>query len=182
MQKTVKADELKEKTVAENKKSENDNLENDDLENDIQDYDYYLNTLLMIKQLDAMINQKANNSLKGVDLTFSQFILLNILNNAKDKTLTLKKIEKKLNIASSTSAGLICRMKMKGLIISKRSKNDARVTIVKMTKKGEKKLSDAVSHSEKVKEIIFSHLEIEEIEQLKKFLAKSIKILENYDE
>ena len=100
-------------------------------------------TGLKIKQIYDLMEKQANNRLRPLNLTISQVIVLFALKAADNKELTLKQLERQLMIQSSTSAGLISRMKDKGFVETRGSKDDARITIVSLTAAGDE-ISDVV--------------------------------------
>ena len=100
-------------------------------------------TGLKIKQIYDLMEKQANNRLRPLNLTISQVIVLCALKAADNKELTLKQLERQLMIQSSTSAGLISRMKDKGFVETRGSEDDARITIVSLTAAGDE-ISDVV--------------------------------------
>ena len=100
-------------------------------------------TGMLIKQLYERMEKNANNRLRPLNLTISQVIVLFALKAADNKELTLKQLERQLMIQSSTSAGLISRMKDKGFVETRGSEDDARITIVSLTAAGDE-ISDVV--------------------------------------
>ena len=100
-------------------------------------------TGLIIKQIYDRMERNANNQLRPHNLTISQVNVLFALKAAENHELTLKQLEGQLMIQSSTSAGLISRMKDKGFVETRGSEDDARITIVSLTAAGDE-ISDVV--------------------------------------
>lgn len=100
-------------------------------------------TGLKIKQIYDLMEKHANNHLRPLNLTISQVNVLFALRVAENHELTLKQLEGHLMIQSSTSAGLVSRMKEKGYVETHGSEGDARITIVSLTAAGDE-ISDIV--------------------------------------
>ena len=100
-------------------------------------------TGLKIKQIYDLMEKHANNHLRPLNLTISQVNVLFALRMAENHELTLKQLEGQLMIQSSTSTGLVSRMKEKGFVETHGSEDDARITIVSLTAAGDE-ISDIV--------------------------------------
>ena len=100
-------------------------------------------TGLKIKQIYDLMEKHANNHLRPLNLTISQVNVLFALRVAENHELTLKQLEGQLMIQSSTSTGLVSRMKEKGFVETHGSEDDARITIVSLTAAGDE-ISDIV--------------------------------------
>ena len=81
------------------------------------------------------MEKEANNKLREMDLTVSQIYLLQALNHAPDgtHTLTLKALEKQLQIGQSTTVGLVKRLQKKDFVTCTQSIDDKRIKIVALT-------------------------------------------------
>jgi MarR family transcriptional regulator, organic hydroperoxide resistance regulator len=73
--------------------------------------------------------------LTALDLTYTQYLVLLVL--WQHQTQTVNEIGEKLILESNTLTPLLKRMEQKELIIRKRSSNDERQVIIKLTDKGE---------------------------------------------
>ena len=92
----------------------------------------------LIRHIHCAMEKEANNKLREMDLTVSQIYLLQALNHAPDgmHTLTLKALEKQLQIGQSTTVGLVKRLQKKDFVTCTQSIDDKRIKIVALTVAG----------------------------------------------
>ena len=102
----------------------------------------------LIRHIHCAMEKEANNKLREMDLTVSQIYLLQALNHAPDgtHTLTLKALEKQLQIGQSTTVGLVKRLQKKDFVTCTQSVDDKRIKIVALTTAGESICQEAESH------------------------------------
>lgn len=102
----------------------------------------------LIRHIHCAMEKEANNKLREMDLTVSQIYLLQALNHAPDgtHTLTLKALEKQLQIGQSTTVGLVKRLQKKDFVTCTQSIDDKRIKIVALTAAGKNICCDAESH------------------------------------
>ena len=83
----------------------------------------------LIRHIHCAMEKEANNKLREMDLTVSQIYLLQALNHAPDgtHTLTLKALEKQLQIGQSTTVGLVKRLQKKDFVTCTQSIDDKRI-------------------------------------------------------
>lgn len=91
---------------------------------------------ILIKQIHDELERQSNNALKSSDLTLSQIGALLALRDEPDKKMPLKKLEKKLSLAQSTTVGIVARLKKKGFVETLDDPEDGRVKIVSITQSG----------------------------------------------
>ena len=101
----------------------------------------------LIRHIHCAMEKEANNKLREMDLTVSQIYLLQALNHALDgtRTLTLKELEKQLQIGQSTTVGLVKRLQKKGFVTCTQSTDDKRIKIAALTAAGENICHEAES-------------------------------------
>lgn len=99
--------------------------------------------ILLIRRLQAHLEKQLNNDLQKLDLTMSQAGGLAAILEAPDKQLTLKQLEKKMELSQSVTTGILSRIEQKGYVKSYGDPNDRRIKIFSVTPIGEKVCDDA---------------------------------------
>lgn len=127
-----------------------------------------------IKHIHDELAKQANNAMRKSDITMSQVMVLTALTNRLDKTISFKDLEKKLNLAQSTTAGLIKRMEQKGLVICLGDSDDRRIKLVKLTPKGESCHYASKEHMVMTEKSLISCLTKEEQEVFNSMLKKIV--------
>lgn len=89
-----------------------------------------------IKHINDVLQRDANNALRSQDLTLSQITVLLLLEGAPDGELSLKELERRLQVAQSTAAGIVVRLEQKDFITSFTSSEDKRIKMVRVTERG----------------------------------------------
>ena len=92
---------------------------------------------LMIKQIHDRLEKRANNTLRPKDLTMMQVAVLMSLQEAAEKQLSMKEIERYFKVAQSTIAGIISRLEQKGFVEAFGDPDDKRVKLAHITSAGE---------------------------------------------
>lgn len=92
--------------------------------------------LKLLKHIHDNIEQQLNSSLKSDDLTLSQGQILRFLRHKDNYQASFKEIEKDLDIAQSTTAGLVSRLEKKHFIEIFIDQNDKRMKLVRLTNTG----------------------------------------------
>ena len=72
-----------------------------------------------IKHISDVLQKNCNNALASKGLTMSQLTVLHTLYNTTDNEMTLKELEKHLQVAQSTVVGIINRLQQKGFVKSR---------------------------------------------------------------
>ncbi|MFI3230960.1 MAG: MarR family transcriptional regulator [bacterium] len=93
-----------------------------------------------LKRINDYVERYGNNTLKEHDLTLAQCHVLGHLLNSEKQECTLKELEKSMNVAQSTSAGVVMRLEKKGFVITYTDPNDKRVKKVKLSDNAEELL------------------------------------------
>lgn len=89
-----------------------------------------------IKHINDVLQRDANNALRSQDLTLSQITVLLLLEGAPDGELSLKELERRLQVAQSTAAGIVVRLEQKDFVTSFTSSEDKRIKMVRVTERG----------------------------------------------
>ena len=102
-----------------------------------------LSCSILLKQLHDVQEKNINNTLRNLDLTFSQINVLRALVHSADKQMSLKELEKILHVAQSTTARIVTKMESKGLIDSFSDVSDKRIKYIRLTQCGEQYSNNA---------------------------------------
>ncbi|MCI9355655.1 MAG: MarR family transcriptional regulator [Firmicutes bacterium] len=113
---------------------------------------------VLMKQIHDALEKNANNTLRKLDLTFSQIEVLLILQNFAEKQLSLKQLEKQLHLAQSTTAGIVTRLEKKGFVIRFSDASDKRIKYVRITPLGEQCCREAEKQKKKAEQQLLSGL------------------------
>lgn len=111
-----------------------------------------------IKHINDVLQRDSNNALRSQDLTLSQIEVLLQLENAPKGELSLKDLEKRLQVAQSTAAGIIVRLEHKKFVEAFPSAEDKRIKIVRITQSGLACCASAQLHMQQTEERLLSQL------------------------
>lgn len=125
-----------------------------------------------IKHIHDVLQRDCNNALRAAGLTVSQLTVLHQLADAPKGELALKELEKQLQVAQSTAAGIISRLEQKGFVVGGGSGSDKRIKIVRITDAGRSCFAEALVHAEELESQLLSVLTEEEQQQLNDLLRK----------
>lgn len=117
-----------------------------------------------IKFLHDRAEKMANNSLREKDLTLAQAHVLGYLRAKPDFQAPSKELEKSMNVAQSTSAGLIARLEKKSFIETFTDPNDKRVKLVQLTNVGLTAMQEIKGKFDAVEDKLLENLTEEEKE------------------
>ncbi len=114
--------------------------------------------------------------LEKMGITYPQYLVLMVL--WENDGLTVNEISKKLILNTNTVTPLLKRMEAQNILSRKRSADDERKVIVKLSEKGKKMQQEAAKIPEKLVAAIHSGpVSIEELKNLKEQLHQIIDIL-----
>lgn len=113
---------------------------------------------ILLKQIHDVQEKNINNTLRNLDLTFSQINVLRALVHSTDKQMSLKELEKILHVAQSTTARIVTKMESKGLIDSFSDVSDKRIKYIRLTQYGEQYSSNAKQKLEEEETRLLSSL------------------------
>ena len=100
-------------------------------------------------------SRRSEKIIRLYGLTPEQYQLLLLLRVQPKEEATIGKLHKELDRGQSAVTQLARRMQNRGLITRELSEIDARVRFLKLTKRGEKRLSDAVTALEEERARLF---------------------------
>ena len=89
-----------------------------------------------IKKINDLLQKRADETMKELDVTFTQHHVLVYLVHCENHTSSLKSIEKDFKVSQATMAGIVVRLEEKGMINSYTLSSDKRVKMVSLTDKG----------------------------------------------
>ena len=125
-----------------------------------------------IKHISDALQRDCNNDLREKDLTMSQLTVLHELDGEPNGELSMKELEKRLQVAQSTAAGIIARLEQKGFVEGFGSAEDKRIKIVRITKAGLACCAESQSHMAQTEERLLSSLTEAERIQFQALLKK----------
>ncbi len=88
------------------------------------------------KKINDLLCKKADETMQGLDVTYSQHHVLVYLIRSENKTASLKTLEKKFRVSQATMAGIVKRLEEKEVVTSYTLPNDKRIKMVTLTEKG----------------------------------------------
>ena len=105
--------------------------------------------------------------------------VLKMLYKAKEKNeeVTPSQISKKFFISTARVARLLNQLEKKEFIYRSKSKTDTRITIINLTKTGEKKATEIIEKTVKLRDILLSNITDEEKELMLNVLNKMLNNL-----
>ncbi len=115
-----------------------------------------------IKHINDVLQRDCNNALRTVGLTLSQLTVLYQLEASPNGELPLKELEKQLQVAQPTAAGIITRLEQKGFAEGYGSGTDKRIKIVRITDSGRACFAQSLIHAEEAEARLLSGLTEEE--------------------
>ena len=113
---------------------------------------------ILLKQIHDVQKKNIDNTLRNLDLTFSQINVLRALVHTAEKQMSLKELEKILHVAQSTTARIVTKMESKGLIDSFSDVSDKRIKYIRLTQYGEQYSSNAKQKLEEEETRLLSSL------------------------
>lgn len=117
------------------------------------------------------LDRAMDDSLQAHDgMSTPEYAVLVALSDADTHQLRLRDLCEELEWDRSRTSHQITRMVKRGLVKKVRCVGDARGVLVEITPEGEEKLRRAVpAHVETVREVVFDHLNYDDIPQITKF-------------
>ncbi len=97
---------------------------------------YHITTFQMLYNI---IQKKCQNAVKDLDITMSQGGVIAAITESPNGELSLKELEKKLQLSQSVTAGLVTRLEEKGYVESFGNEDDKRIKILRATALGKEK-------------------------------------------
>lgn len=129
-------------------------------------------SIILIKNIKDIEEKELNHALKAQDITLSQAKALFVLSEHPEHQVTLKYLEKELDLAQSVTAGIIVRLEQKKYVESFGDSADKRIKIVRITPLGEQKCQASKKILVELENESLSDLTDDEKQQFKELLVK----------
>ena len=126
----------------------------------------------LIKQINDSLEKSANNTLRAEDLTMSQIAVLLALDQAGEKTLSMKMLQEQFGVAQPTMFGTVRRLERKELVTCFSNPQDGRSKLVQLTEAGKKKCDAGYVHMDEAEAQLLQALDAAEREQFRGLLEK----------
>lgn len=133
---------------------------------------------MMIRQLHLRLSKYSDCALRQHNLTLSQLMALMILQDAPGKELSLKELERKLQVSQPDAAGIITRLEKKKMVDSYIDPDDRRIKRVRLSALGEQYYLEAEHNMKTTEEHLLDGMTNEEKETFKRLLQKACKNME----
>lgn len=131
-----------------------------------------ITSIILIKSIKDIEEKELNHALKAQDITLSQAKTLSVLSKHPERQVTLKNLEKELDLAQSVTAGIIVRLEQKKYVESFGDSADKRIKIVRITPLGEQKYQASQKILAELENKVLSDLTDDEKRQFKDLLIK----------
>lgn len=138
----------------------------------------YIPSAALIKQIHDRLEKRANNSLRGQELTMMQVSVLLVLDEAEGQQLSMKALERRFGVAQSTVAGIVSRLEQKGFVEARTDADDRRVKLVHITRTGEGCCAEAARRMDEAEEALLRGFSPEERVLLSRLLTRIVSNLE----
>lgn len=127
---------------------------------------------LIFRRISHAAKKDTDNYLKKWDLTMSQAMVLEYLNNTPDIELTQRAIEQHFNLQHPTVSGILKRLEKNAFIATATSETDRRVKKIFMTEKAKQIDTLAKQRQAETEEMMVKGLTSEEVGKLRKLLQQ----------
>ncbi len=126
----------------------------------------------LMKRIDEKMEKGANVKLARFGITFAQMQVLMALYRMAEENVPLKSLERQFEVAQSTAAGLVTRLKAKGLVTSFTPLEDKRLKIIRLTDEGKEICASSEEDAKEGDRILLSGLDEGERIQFYRLLKK----------
>ncbi len=131
--------------------------------------EYHITAFQMLYNI---IQKKCQNAVKDLGITMSQGGVIAAIMEDSQGQITLKDLEKKLQLSQSVTAGLVSRLEQKGFVESFGCEEDKRIKIIRVTPLGKEKCQAGQEILMEVEEEILEPLSDAEKDDMYKTLRK----------
>lgn len=126
--------------------------------------------IISLSFLHSKIMKQLDNNLYVHGISFSELMVMYHLYNSQSKTMTRINLAESIGLTASGVTRLLNPMERRKLIIKETNPRDARMSLVKLAKAGEKILMDAMATFEQVSGLIFKSFSPEQTTQLSELI------------
>ena len=127
---------------------------------------------LQIPLLQSRINKRIDNTLSLHGIGFTEFQVMYYLSQAQGTALRRIELASAIGLSASGVTRLLLPMEKNRLVTKERNARDARVSLVKLTKSGNKILEDTMQSFSEITESLLQSLDNKEISHLLKLIIK----------
>lgn len=131
---------------------------------------------LLFRRIALAAKKDTDNALKKWDLTMSQAMVLEFLNNTTEDNRTQKAVEQHFGLQHPTVSGILKRLEKSGFIRTATSETDRRAKTIFMTDKAWQADARAKAHQDEKESQLFQGMSKEELKTLRRLL---MHILDN---
>lgn len=104
--------------------------------------------IMLQSSLSAKLTKRVENQLSFHGISFTEYMILRFLNEAPKKTMRRIELAESVGISASGVTRLLAPMEKRKLVEKEANARDARVSLVKLTKPGERVYKEAVESFE----------------------------------
>ncbi len=128
---------------------------------------------MLIRQLDMNLTRESDKKLREHNLTRSQIMTLMYLSDAATHELSLKELERLLQVSQPAVAGIVVRLEKKGMLQSFQDSLDKRVKHVRLTHQGEQRCIEARGNMKALEDFFLQGMTEDERAMLRVLLEKA---------
>ena len=132
---------------------------------------------MLIRRLYLSLTRLSNRILHQHDLTMSQLMTLLLLSGSSEKELSLKELERLLQISQPDVAGIASRLEKKGLVSRFQDAADRRVKRLSITTQGEQSCGAARGEIRSGEDALLAGMTPEEQNAFRRLLEKAAQNL-----
>lgn len=127
-------------------------------------------TVYLIKRIETEVTAKMNKALTEYDITLSQFILLNFVNDHTDD-LSSAQLSRRFNMTPQSMNEVVTTLQRKELIEKKVDADNKRVLRISLTEKGKETLILCNETIDSVEQELFGVLSDDDLQQLRALIG-----------
>lgn len=127
-------------------------------------------TVYLIKRIETEVTAKMNKALTEYDITLSQFILLNFVNDHTDD-LSSAQLSRRFNMTPQSMNEVVTTLQRKELIEKKVDADNKRVLRISLTEKGKETLVLCNEMIDGVEKELFGVLSDDDLQQLRALIG-----------
>lgn len=135
-------------------------------------------TVYLIKRIETEVTAKMNKALTEYDITLSQFILLNFVNDHADD-LSSAQLSRRFNMTPQSMNEVVTTLQRKELIEKKVDADNKRVLRISLTEKGKETLGLCNETIDSVEKELFGVLSEDDLQQLRALIGVILRGLKN---
>lgn len=136
---------------------------------------------LLFRRISLAAKKDTDNALKKWDLTMSQAMVLEFLNNTTEENRTQKALEQHFGLQHPTVSGILKRLEKSGFIRTAVCETDRRAKSIFMTDKAWQADANAKAHQDTKEALIFRGMTEDEIKTLRRLLMHIIDNIKKTD-